>query len=140
MNTEQQSGTDRLDSAVETLSLKEKAVSFLRLVASGNVREAYQRYIGPDFRHHNPFFRSDAESLMLAMEESAALNPHKVLEVKRALEEGDLVAVHSHVKQNQEDLGGAVVHIFRFHEGRIVEFWDVGQAIPENAPNENGMF
>ncbi|WP_391559680.1 nuclear transport factor 2 family protein [Robertmurraya sp.] len=116
------------------------AVSFLRLVATGKVREAYRRHIGPGFRHHNPFFRGDADSLMLAMEENAAKNPHKILEVKRALEEGDIVAVHSHVKQKQEDLGGAVVHIFRFNNDRIVEFWDLGQPIPENSPNENGMF
>ncbi|MGK5508813.1 nuclear transport factor 2 family protein [Brevibacillus formosus] len=121
-------------------SLKENAVSFLQLVASGNVREAYQRYTGPDFRHHNPFFRGDAHSLMLAMEENAAKNPHKILEVKRAIEEGDIVAVHSHVRQNQEDLGGAVVHIFRFHNDQIVELWDVGQPIPADSPNENGMF
>ncbi|TQR38959.1 nuclear transport factor 2 family protein [Brevibacillus brevis] len=121
-------------------TLKENAVSFLQLVASGNVREAYQRYTSPNFRHHNPFFRGDAHSLMLAMEENAAKNPHKILEVKRAIEEGDIVAVHSHVKQNQEDLGGAVVHIFRFHNDQIVELWDVGQPIPEDSPNENGMF
>ncbi|BAH42550.1 hypothetical protein BBR47_15730 [Brevibacillus brevis NBRC 100599] len=120
--------------------LKENAVSFLQLVASGNVREAYQRYAGPNFRHHNPFFRGDAHSLMLAMEENAAKNPHKILEVKRAIEEGNIVAVHSHVKQNQEDLGGAVVHIFRFHNDQIVELWDVGQPIPADSPNENGMF
>lgn len=121
-------------------SLKENAVSFLQLVASGNVREAYQRYTGPDFRHHNPYFRGDAHSLMLAMEENAAKNPHKILEVKHAIEEGEIVAVHSHVKQNQEDLGGAVVHIFRFHNDQIVEFWDVGQPVPDDSPNENGMF
>lgn len=120
--------------------LKEKAVSFLQLVASGEVRAAYQRYIGPDFRHHNPFFRGDADSLMLAMEENAIKNPHKVLEVKRVIEDGDIVAVHSHVKQNQDDLGGAVVHIFRFHNDLIIELWDVGQQIPENSPNENGVF
>ncbi len=51
---------------------------------------------------------------MLAMEENAIKNPHKVFEVKRVIEEGDIVAVHSHIKQNQDDLGGAVVHIFRF--------------------------
>ncbi|UED73578.1 nuclear transport factor 2 family protein [Brevibacillus sp. DP1.3A] len=121
-------------------SLKENAVSFLQLVASGNVREAYQRHTGPNFRHHNPFFRGDAHSLMLAMEENAAKNPHKTLEVKRAIEEGEIVAVHSHVKQNQEDLGGAVVHIFRFHNDQIIELWDVGQPIPDDSPNENGMF
>ncbi|MCR2822722.1 nuclear transport factor 2 family protein [Lederbergia panacisoli] len=121
-------------------SLKDKAVAFLQLVASGEVREAYRRYIGPDFRHHNPFFRGDADSLMLAMEENAAKNPHKSLEVKRVIEEEDIVAVHSLVKQKQDDLGGAVVHIFRFHNNLIVELWDVGQPIPENSPNENGVF
>lgn len=119
---------------------KEKAVSFLQMAASGNVREAYERYVGPDFRHHNAYFRGDSESLILAMEESAAMNPLKTLEVKRAIEEGDMVAVHSYVKQKPEDLGGAVVHIFRFQNDQIVELWDVGQAIPEDSPNENGMF
>lgn len=115
-------------------------MSFLKLVASGDVREAYHRYIDPNFRHHNPFFRGDADSLMLAMEENATMNPHKILEVKRVIGEDNIVAVHSHVKQRQDDLGGAVVHIFRFHNELIVELWDVGQAIPENSPNENGVF
>lgn len=132
-------GAGQEETAV-SLSFKEKAVSFLRLVASGKVREAYSSHIGPGFRHHNPFFRGDADSLMLAMDESAVKNPQKILEIKRALGEGDIVMVHSHVKQNPEDRGGAVVHIFRFQDGRIVELWDVGQAIPENSPNENGMF
>ncbi|WP_299095295.1 nuclear transport factor 2 family protein [uncultured Metabacillus sp.] len=127
-------------SPTSTSSLKEKAVSFLGLVASGNVREAYKRYISPDFRHHNPYFRGDADSLMIAMEENAAKNPHKILEVKLAIQEKDTVAVHSHVKQNPDDLGGAVVHIFRFQDNQIVELWDIGQPIPEDSPNENGMF
>ena len=93
------------------------------MVALGNVREAYQRYIGPNFHHHNPYFPGDAESLMLAMEENAALNPHKMLEVKLAIEEGDVVAVHSHVKQKERGSWGAVIHILRFHNDHIVELW-----------------
>lgn len=122
------------------LSLKEKAVAFLQLVASGKVREAYQSFIGPDFCHHNPYFRGDADSLMLAMEESAAQNPHKIFEVKLAVQEKDIVAVHSSVRQHPDDLGGAVVHIFRFKDNQIVELWDIGQPLPEDSPNENGMF
>ncbi|AEI43517.1 nuclear transport factor 2 family protein [Paenibacillus mucilaginosus] len=121
-------------------SLKEKAVSFLQMVASGKVHEAYQEYVGQAFRHHNPYFRGDADSLLAAMQESTAKNPDKSLEVKLAIQEGEFVTVHSHVKQNQDDLGGAVVHIFRFDNGRIAEFWDVGQPIPESSPNEHGMF
>ncbi|MCS0671464.1 nuclear transport factor 2 family protein [Cytobacillus firmus] len=123
-----------------TLSLKEKAVSFLQLVASGQVREAYERYISPDFTHHNPYFKGDAESLMLAMEENAEQNPNKILEVKLAIQENETVAIHSHVKQNPEDRGGAVVHIFRFKGGQVAELWDVGHPVPEDSPNENGMF
>lgn len=123
-----------------TLTHKEKAVSFLQLVASGKVEEAYQKYISPEFRHHNPYFRGDANSLMVAMQENAALNPNKILEVKHAIGEAEMVTVHSHVRQNPDDIGGAVVHIFRFQDDQIVELWDVGQPIPEDSPNENGMF
>jgi len=119
---------------------KEAAMDFLRLVASGNVREAYRRYVGSEFRHHNAYFPSDADSLRAAMEENAAQNPNKVLEIQRALQDGDLVAVHSHVRQQPGDRGAAVVHIFRFQGDRIVELWDVGQAVPESSPNELGMF
>ncbi|WP_246944829.1 nuclear transport factor 2 family protein [Bacillus pinisoli] len=121
-------------------NLKEIAVDFLKLVASGNVREAYQLYVSPDFLHHNPFFQGDAESLMLAMEESATTNPNKELEVKLTMQDGEVVAIHSHIKQHPDDIGGAVVHIFRFQQNQIVELWDVGQAIPEDSPNVNGMF
>jgi predicted SnoaL-like aldol condensation-catalyzing enzyme len=38
------------------------------------------------------------------------------------------------------DSGIAVVHIFRFQGNNIAELWDIGQAMPENSPNENGMF
>ncbi|MCJ8008085.1 ester cyclase [Lederbergia wuyishanensis] len=121
-------------------SIKEKAVSFLKLVASGKVLEAYQSYVGPEFSHHNPYFPGDAESLMLAMEENATKNPQKIFDVKLAIQDGDKVAVHSHVKQNPNDLGVAVVHIFRFQDDQIVELWDIGQAISEDSPNQNGMF
>ena len=121
-------------------SLKDRAVSFLRLADSGKVRDAYERYVGPAFRHHNAFFPGDRESLMKAMEENAAKNPDKLLDVKLALQDGNYVAVHSHVRQSARDRGAAVVHIFRFEDERIVELWDLGQAIPQDSPNRHGMF
>lgn len=119
---------------------KKIAETFLKLVVQGNVREAYERYIGTNFCHHNPFFPSDANSLMKAMEENAVKNPHKNLDINLSIEEKKMVVVYSHVKQNRDDLGIAVVHIFRFEGEKIVELWDLGQSIPENSPNEKGMF
>jgi predicted SnoaL-like aldol condensation-catalyzing enzyme len=127
-------------SATTDISHKEAATDFLRLAASGKVREAYRKYVATDFRHHNAFFRGDAESLMKGMEENAAENPGKTLEIKLALEDGDFAAVHSHVRMKPEDRGVALVHIFRFKGDRLAELWDLGQPVPENSPNENGMF
>jgi predicted SnoaL-like aldol condensation-catalyzing enzyme len=77
---------------------------------------------------------------MAGMEENARQNPNKVLEVKRAIAEGELVAIHSHMRQKPGDLGAAVVHIFRFEQDRIVELWDLGQPLPEQSPNQYRMF
>jgi predicted SnoaL-like aldol condensation-catalyzing enzyme len=123
-----------------TQSHKDAAIEFLTLVASGKVRQAFQRHVGPEFRHHNLFFRGGAASLREAMEQNAIKNPNKILEVQRALEDGEQVAVFSRVRQNPGELGGAVVHIFRFDGDRIAELWDIRQAVPENSVNENGMF
>src|SRR5262245_65516187 len=107
---------------------KDAAVEFMKLVASGKVREAYEKHVGAGFRHHNPYFRSDAASLMEAMDQNAAKNPNKLLEIQIAIQEGDRVALFSRVRQNPKDRGGAVVHIFRFENDRIVELWDIGRS------------
>ena len=147
---------------------KDAAVEFMYLVASGKVQEAYDRHVGRNFRHHNPYFRGDAKSLQTAMAENAAKNPNKKVDIQFALEEGDRVAVFSRIRQspderggaavhifrfegdrvavfsrirqNPGDRGGAAVHIFRFDGDRIAELWDVGQEVPADSVNENGMF
>jgi predicted SnoaL-like aldol condensation-catalyzing enzyme len=121
-------------------ALKDAAVEFISLVASGKIQEAYERHVSGNFRHHNPYFRGDIQSLRTAMAENAAKNPNKKLDVQFALEEGDRVAVFSRIRQNPGDRGAAAVHIFRFEGGRIAELWDIGQAVPADSVNENGMF
>lgn len=124
----------------ELSTRKYTAVSFLRLIVAGKIQEAYATYVDPGMRHHNAYFAGDAASLAQAMEENHIRFPHKVYDVKHVLEDGDLVAVHSHIRMNQEDRGVAVVHLLRFTADRIVEMWDIGQPVPADSPNENGMF
>ncbi|MCD0471567.1 MULTISPECIES: nuclear transport factor 2 family protein [unclassified Flavobacterium] len=116
------------------------AQEFLKLAAKGHSHEAFRLYVGKNFKHHNAYFKGDAQTLMLAMDESSRKNPYKTLKIHHALRDGDMVAVHSHVKQNSTDLGAAVVHLFRFESDKIVELWDLGQSIPTEIKNENGMF
>ena len=121
-------------------SKKEIANEFLKMAASGRAAEAFQRYASPGFRHHNAWFPGDGPSLMRAMDENAKQNPDKELTIHRTVAEGDQVATLAHVRHKKGELGAAVVHVFRFEGDRIAELWDVGQEVPADSPNRNGMF
>jgi len=123
-----------------TRTRKDAAVAFLRAAASGRARETFAKHAARGFRHHNPFFPGDGDSLAKGMDDNAAQFPDKILEPKHVLADGDLVAVHSLVHLEPGDAGIATVHVFRFEGDRIVELWDVGQEIPTDSPNENGAF
>lgn len=122
------------------LANKDAALSFLRMVVAGRVREAYAQHVGPGFVGHNPWFGATAAELMAGMEENQGTNPAKVLEVQRAVAEGDTVMVHSRVRMAPGDRGVAVVHILRFQGGKVVEMWDVAQPVPAEMVNAKGMF
>jgi predicted SnoaL-like aldol condensation-catalyzing enzyme len=119
---------------------KDIAVSFLKLASSGKVREAYQKYVHPRFFHHNPYFKGDRASLMVGMEENMAEFPDKVFEAIRVFEDGDFVIVHGKVRLKPDMPEIALMHIFRFEDGSIIEEWEAAQEVPAESPNENGMF
>ena len=110
------------------------------MVVSGQIRQAYDQFISPSMRHHNLYFEGDAASLMRGMQENHAQFPNKIYEVKQALEDGDLVGILGHVRLKPNDPGIEVFHLFRFQGDKVVEMWDVGQAIPTDSPNKNGAF
>jgi predicted SnoaL-like aldol condensation-catalyzing enzyme len=126
--------------ALAIQGLKDTAIAFLTSVVAGDVRGAYERHVGDGFRHHNPYFPGDAESLKKGMEEDEARHPGKRLDVQVAVQDGDYVVVHSRLRRTIDDHGFALVHIFRFEQGRIAEAWDIVQSVPEDIVNENGMF
>ena len=121
------------------MSRKEVAISFLEQAATGKLDEAYS-HVSSGFRHHNPYFAGDAESLKQGMAEAHKQFPNATLEVQHGWEDGDLVAVHSRVSHAPDTPDIAGVHIFRFEGDRIAELWDVGMEAPKDSPNENGMF
>ncbi len=124
----------------QNLNNKSAAIQFLNLTSSGLVAEAFDLYLGQEFRHHNINFKGDAGSLKEAMEESALLLPEKKLEIQFAIAEEDRVAVYSKVTIYPGEPGVALVHFFRFSNNKIVELWDLVQTEPDEIINENGMF
>src|ERR1041384_7093155 len=96
---------------------KEKAINFLRLIIEGKIDKAYEKYVDMNGKHHNVFFQGDFHSLKKAMKEAHMQFPNKEFIIKNALEDGEIVAVHSHlVRQSGEST--IVVHIFRFHNNK----------------------
>jgi predicted SnoaL-like aldol condensation-catalyzing enzyme len=66
--------------------------------------------------------------------------PQRHSRIVRSVTQGEFVVLHVHVTKTQEDRGMSVVDIFRVADGRIVEHWDVQQAVPETSASGNTMF
>ncbi len=109
------------------------------MASSGAVREAYEKYIHPDFIHHNAHFKGDRETILRGMEESAQQFPNKQCEILRTLEDGGLVVVHSKITLDSENVF-SLIHIFRFEDEKIIEEWEASQEALKDSPNENGIF
>jgi predicted SnoaL-like aldol condensation-catalyzing enzyme len=118
---------------------KRVAVLFLRLAREGD-RAGAERLVTAGAKHHNPYFAAGMPALLDAITAAAKESAERQFEVKRVLSDGDFVVVHSHVRQRPTEAGAAVVHLFRFDSDRIAELWDVGQPIPPDNPNRDGMF
>ena len=102
--------------------------------------EAVAKYLGPHYRQHNPGAGDGPEPFIAAVKGLTKTFPALRMEPKRIIAEDDYVVLHSHLILKPGDRGRAVVDIFRFENGKIVEHWDVVQEVPETSANENTMF
>jgi predicted SnoaL-like aldol condensation-catalyzing enzyme len=103
-------------------------------------RIAFERYVAATLIQHNPGVPDGAEAAVASLEERLRQNPDLKFDIRRAIAEGDIVALHVLVRSDPEDRGRAVVDIFRVSDQRIVEHWDVVQPMPASAENPHPMF
>lgn len=114
---------------------------FTRALNAKEPESAAAEYLGASYIQHNPGAADGAAAFTALVRELNGQFPELLLDVKRVIAEGDLVAVHSHLTLTPGDRGDAVVDLFRLdRDGRIVEHWDVVQPVPEASANGNGMF
>jgi predicted SnoaL-like aldol condensation-catalyzing enzyme len=119
----------------------QKAIAFLDMVFNKKkVKEGFDTYVGDKYIQHNPIAADGKEAAVTILGHVLQQLPGWSYEFKHAYVDGDIVIVHSLVKMKAEDRGNAVVDIFRFEKGKVVEHWDVVQAIPEKSANNNTMF
>lgn len=97
-------------------------------------------YLAPEYHQHNPGIPSGSAGLREQFTSFFQQFPQLIVERKRVIAEGDIVAIHAHYRLNPADRGQSVVDIFRVRNGKIVEHWDVVQAVPATSANDNTMF
>ena len=97
-------------------------------------------HLPPGYIQHSSLAEPGLEPLKRFLAHVRKESPDAEQTIHRAFVEGDHVIVHVHVVRWPGDPGLAVVDIFRFESGAIVEHWDVIQEVPARPINPNGMF
>ena len=105
-----------------------------------DVRAAFETWVHPDYIQHKPTLPDGREPVIEFLENLLERFPDRTFTIHRVIASDDLVAVHYHSQANPDDLGFAVVDIFRVEDCRMVEHWDVVQRVPEHSENDNTMF
>ncbi|HSD69679.1 MAG TPA: nuclear transport factor 2 family protein [Woeseiaceae bacterium] len=119
---------------------KKTVIAFYDAAINDKDFAAASVYLGDMYIQHNPLAADGPEGLKAFLEFAKENLGGFKIEFKRVLADGDFVIVHGHARNGPDDRGSAVMDIFRLENGKVVEHWDVMQAIPETARNDNTMF
>ena len=116
-------------------------VAFYRMAFEDHkVAEAFALYVSPIYKQHNPRVPDGPQATIDFLSRRFRENPTATNRMVRVIADGPMVALHVHSILGPTDRGNAIVDIFRVENGKIVEHWDVIQAVPETAANPNTMF
>jgi predicted SnoaL-like aldol condensation-catalyzing enzyme len=121
---------------------KRNVVAYYTLAFNGKQPEkAVRLFVGDRYIQHNPQAADGPQAFIDFVRFFTTQNPQLNVDIKRVIAECDLVVTHSHITLNPSDRGSAVADIFRLdRRGKVVEHWDVIQAVPETSANDNTMF
>ncbi|ALU73446.1 pyruvate kinase (plasmid) [Rhodococcus erythropolis R138] len=140
--TRHSSAAQSVASAVHTRLLTNRQVveDFLDLInREGRVRDAFERHVGEEYIQHSPGVANGREAaieLLTGFVSSPGFAPV----VKRIVSDHDVVVTFMHLVIDSHPGGLAVVDIWRLNDSKIVEHWDVVQAVPSTSANGNSMF
>lgn len=119
---------------------KKAAMEFYDAAINKKDFEAASKFIGNRYTQHNPGAADGPEGLKAFLGFLREKFPDYHSDIKRAFADGDYVILHVHNIPTPGARGRAIIDIFKFENGKVVEHWDVAQDIPEKPRNNNTMF
>jgi predicted SnoaL-like aldol condensation-catalyzing enzyme len=119
---------------------KKAALEFYDAAINKKDFEAASKFIGNRYTQHNPNAADGPEGLKAFLGFLREKFPDYHSDIKRAFADGDYVILHVHNIPTPGARGRAIMDIFKFENGKVVEHWDVAQDIPEKPRNNNTMF
>jgi predicted SnoaL-like aldol condensation-catalyzing enzyme len=136
-----------MSAAAQAQDSSSVAAAFLHaLMVEMDLTRAYREYADPNFIEHNPEIGNGYAAKIAYFAERQARNPNGpgpgswANVIDHVIVSSDLFSVHRHVFMNAADRGRVFVDIWRVAGGKIVEHWDVIQAVPDSAPDSVSMW
>ncbi len=140
------SGTMKSDSLkkIET-DRKNIIIEVLNLFGSRKFKEVLP-FFAHDCKTHNPYISGSMDSLtdaMITASKDMIGDYESEFSIKHVMVDGDFIAAYTQLlnnKSNHEEGGLRQVHLFRFNEDKIIEYWDITQEVRPDMPNASGAF
>jgi len=118
---------------------KKLVLTFYQQLIGDKDVSAIDKYLSEDFIQHNPQMKGGREALKNAVLERFKNAPKEQIDFRHVAAEGDLVFLHMKMKSPDGKVE-AVADFFGIKNNKIIELWDVVQAVSENAFNPHPMF
>ncbi|HWG26093.1 nuclear transport factor 2 family protein [Actinospica sp.] len=130
------------DYAPASVTAQDKGLvlDYLTEVTQDHEPSAIGQYVAPSLYQHDPTLANGSAAIEQSYASLLAQNPYYGVQIAQVAAEGDLVAVHAHVRDTPSALGQSVVYLFRVRDGKIVEEWDSTENVPATSANDNTMF
>jgi predicted SnoaL-like aldol condensation-catalyzing enzyme len=119
---------------------REKAIAFYLSLFNDKRLDAVDEYLAESYVQHNPSVPDGRQALKEFMASFFKEYPDLKVEIVRTVAEDDLVVLHVRFSLGGGEPDEAIMDIFRFEDGKIVEHWDVIQQVPGKSLNSNGIF
>ncbi|MCL5260264.1 MAG: nuclear transport factor 2 family protein [Gammaproteobacteria bacterium] len=123
-------------------SNKDLVLKFYNLACNERKVAEAANFLAENYIQHNPFIPDGRKGFITGLGAFLQQFPKRKSQIQRVIADGDLVVLHIKAQNNPDDLndlGTAMVDIFRVENGVIVEHWDVVQQIPSQSASGHEM-